>query len=129
MFHCLLSLGEKLPRTIYEAWLGFGFNDPLLDLLHNILLQFNHSAAFPILVVNNLGAYAPEPTLGVPDILLLGNVQIVRASLLHTHQTFLSVVFAHGRQYTAKLCELFTDLLHKVSEPLPIAVESSLPLV
>ena len=103
MFHCLLLLGEKLPRTIYEAWLWFGFNDPLLYLLHNILLQLNHSAAFPILVENYLAHLAPEPTFGVPDILLASDVQIVRASLLHSHQTLLSVVLAHRRQFTTEL--------------------------
>ena len=129
MFHCLLPLGEELPRTVYEAWLWFGLNDSLLYLLHNILLQLNHSAASPILVENYQGHLAFEPTFGVPDIFLLGNVQIVRAGLLHSHQTVLSVVSTHRRQSTVKLCELIAYFLHKISEPLLVAVEGSRPLV
>ena len=84
-FHLLVPLGEKLPRTIYEAWLWFSLDDPLLYLLNNILLQLYHSAALPILEVNYLGHLAPEPMFGVPNIFLLRDVQIVRASLLHSH--------------------------------------------
>ena len=126
----LNTIGNYLPWSIDKARFGSFSPDEVPHLAQHQKLQLLQRIALHVILLNDLADLIPEPIFGIPDVVLLHHVLIVRAHLLHVQKFGLKI-----DQVIVPRFDCFkgfhadtTDFQGKIAHPLGVIVHDLSPL-